>query len=366
MTRLPLPLATKSALVGLLAAMLLAGCIPASPTPAPSGSVSPASESTATPSDGESPRPLGSQPDARTEATCDDLVPPGSLDTLYTAPIALVDETRTGEAIGTVIAADWVIREAGGVACEWQDAESFVTSEGYFSYQGVRLLLLPATDAQSDAYFAEAGGGRRFAECTANFYCHLEARTDRGWWMSLTAFYFPTENPGTAALDALEQILGRVADLPAPSRFGGPLSGDGIDSLCDRQISPEQAAAALGAAVATVETSTYPSIWKTAEQIVGGSECRWYGGELRDATVTILPGGEWAMDRAVAAYGPAEQVPLPGTSSGGFLRPQVEAQGFDFAIDGDWVQVVVSQGSAVPPRDVLIAYAEAIIANATD
>lgn len=354
-------------LAALASAVLLAGCAPTVPSPSPAGTDSPSSTSTASPSDDESaPSALGSRPDARTEATCDHLVPPGSLNSLFPAPIALVDERRTGEAIGTVIAADWVIREAGGVACEWQDAESVVTSEGYFSYQGVRLLLLPATDAQSDPYFAEAGGGRRFAECTADYYCHLEARTDRGWWMSLTAFYFPTENPGTAALDALEQVLLRVADLPAPSRIDAPHSGDAVDSLCDRQITPVQAAAALGAPVATVETSSYPSIWTAAEQIVGGSECRWYGGELRDATVTVLPGGEWAMDRAVAAYGPAEQVPLPGTSSGGYLRPQVEAQGLDFAIDGDWVQVVVSRASAVPPRDVMIAYAEAIIANATD
>jgi len=361
MTRLPMP-----AFAGLLAAVLLAGCVPAAPTPAPTDTASPGSESTATPGDDDEAAAPGSRPDARTEATCDDLVPPGSFDTLFAAPIALVDETRTGGRIGTVISDEWVIREAGGVVCEWQDAESLVTSEGYFSYQGVRLLLLPATDAQSDPYFAEAGGGRRFSECTANYYCHLEARTDRGWWMSLTALYFPTENPGTAALDALEQVLFRVADLPAPSRVDAPRSGDAVDAACDRQITPAQAAAALGAASATVETTAYPSIWKAAEQIVGGSECRWYGGELRDAYVTVLPGGEWAMDRAVAAYGPAEPVPLPGTSSGGYLRPQVEAQGFDFAIDGDWVQIVVTQSSALPPREVMVAFAQAIIANATD
>jgi hypothetical protein len=109
------------------------------------------------------------------------------------------------------------------------------------------------------------------------------------------------------------------------------------------------------------------SLGSTARDAIGGSECFWSTSDWVTpvATVTVLPGGAWAMAEAVAAYGGAEAVELAGSDSGGWFRPQVEANGFDFAIDGTWVNISASDRSEEgDSRGVILTIAAAIIANA--
>jgi hypothetical protein len=351
---------TAVATATLLLAALVA-CVPTAPS-STGGDVPPTSPA---PDAADTIEP-GTRPAPRTNATCDLLAAPGSFDPLFTAPLTLVDATRTGEKVGTIIVDEWFARQAGGVACEWQSAHSLVTSEGYYDYQGVRLLLIPATAEQWAPFAAaEVPGGNRFAECTAR-ECRLEAHTDNGWWVSLWGYALPDEAPGAAPLDAFDRVLAVVAALPAPTS-STPIPSS-LATECAVVLTPAQAAASIGeSAAALVEERRFVSLGTTARDAVAGSECIWTAadGFTPVATVMVLPGGAWAMAESVDAYGAAEAVTLAGSDSGGWFRPQVEATGFDFAIDGAWVNVSASDRSEEgDSRAVILSIAAAIIANA--
>jgi hypothetical protein len=309
----------------------------------------------------------GARPPARTDSTCDDLAAPGAFDAAFSAPLDLVDATRTGERIGTFIADDWFARQAGGIACEWQSAQTLVTSEGVYDYQGVRLLLIPASDAQWGSFAAvESPGSTQITVCGAAAECRLDAYTDAGWWLSLSGYSGVDEIPGATAVDAFYGVLAIVAGLPAPApALASPAT---IGSECATVLTPAQAAASIGeSAPAVVEERGFESIGATARDAVGGSECIWSAadGFTPVATVTVLPGGAWAMAESVDAYGSAEAVSLAGSDAGGWFRPQVDTTGFDFAIDGTWVNIAASdRAEPGDARATILAIAAAIIENA--
>jgi hypothetical protein len=341
--------------------LLLTGCTPGTETPT---AVDPTSSALPTPDVDDDPDVLGERPAARTAASCNDLFDPASLAGAFPAALALVDETRTAERIGTVISDGWNVRQAGGLLCEWQDADSLVTSEGYSGYHGIRLLLLPATTAQWEPYgIAEAGGGTRVSDCPYDDECHLDAFTG-SWWLSVVARGIEAGDGGAVTAE-LDQVLSRVAELPAPTAPAPPDSGDLVPAACEQQLTAAQVLTATGASgTATVESPGYPSQWATARAAVGGTECGWAIDDYYGIYVTVLPGGAWALDIAAAAYGEATSVAIPGTTDGGVLRPQVEGLGLDFAYDGDWIQVVTYEGAYPRPgNDVLVSVAAAIVAN---
>lgn len=355
-TRLPVVAATT------LLLLTLAACTPAVPTPGasetPSTSPAPPAPQVAEP---------GARPTARTDATCDELAAPGVFDSLFTAPVSLVDASRTGERIGTIIVDQWFARQVGGIACEWQSAQSLVTSEGLYDYQGVQLLLIPATDAQWEPFAAaEVPGGTRLSECGSSPECRLEAHTGNGWWLSLWGYSVVAEIPEDPALDAFDGVLAAVAALAAPAAATPVDSSRWTD--CSSVLTGAQAAASIGESSPAVFVERgFVSLGTTARDAVGGSECIWTGadGFTPIATVTVLPGGAWAMTESVAAYGGAEPVELAGSDSGGWFRPQVESNGLDFAIDGTWVNIAASDRAvAGDSRDVILSVAAAIISNA--
>jgi hypothetical protein len=352
---------TRLSLLAVAAAVIvLAGCTPGPET----STADPTSSGLPTPTPNVDDDVLGERPDARTAASCADLFDPAALAGAFPAALALVDETRTAERIGTVISDGWYVRQAGGLLCEWQDADSLVTSEGYSGYHGIRLLLLPATTAQWEPYgIAEAGGGTRVGECPFDDECHVDAFTG-SWWLSMVARGIDSGD-SSAVTAEFDQVLARVAALPAPAAPAALDSGDLVPGTCDQQLTPAQVLAATGASgTVTVESPGYPSQWATARASVGGTECGWAIDDQYGIYVTVLPGGAWALAIAAEAYGGATPVAIPGTTEGGVLRPQVEGLGLDFAYDGDWIQVVTYEGAYPRPgNDVLVSVAAAIVAN---
>lgn len=344
--------------------LALTACTPGAP--APTTSATNPTES-ATPAPTDDARPLGSRPDPRTEAGCGDLLDPAAFAGAFPAAIAPVDETRTAERIGTVITDGWYVRQAGGLLCEWQDAGSEVGSEGYFDYHGIRMLLFPATLVQWEPVgAAEASGGRRFTDCAGSDFCHFEAFTG-DWWLSLNASGI-LDGRNDAVLARFEEVLTRVSALPAPRPAGASGSGDLVPELCEDQLTGPQLLAATGASGSTsLESgypSPYPSLWATARESLGGTECSWGIDGSYALSITVLPGGAWALDIAADAYGEATPVAIPGTTDGGVFRPQVEGMGLGFAYDGDWIQVVTYEGAFPRPgNDVLVSVAAAIVAN---
>lgn len=345
----------------LLLSTLLAACGPGIPTPTESPTAAPTLTPVplpvATTAGGEV---LGEQPAARTDATCDQLAPPATWNPVFGTDMSLVGPERTPERLGTVIVDAWVARQDGGVACEWQAAGAGVGSEGYGGSEVVRLQLIPATDAEWEPYSVTNGGGSRSSECGGGSYmCSLDIHID-GWWLAIWANNVP-DSEASATLALFEEIVSRVVDLADPAPAGPSESGDAIPAACDEQLTQAQVQAVVGSAVTLADDYSQPSLSTTASRAVGLTNCVWSNALGGGPTVTVLPGGAWAMAIAVAAYGEAEATDIPGLPGGGWLRPQLEATGLDFALDGDWVMITVGSGD----DRIAEALAAQFVANAS-
>lgn len=336
MTRLPL-------LVGVLLA--LAGCAATVEPPVPAGD--------------------GARPAARTEATCDDLAPEGRFDAFFWNRLELVGPDRTDERLGGRIPEAWLVRQAGGVACEWMGPSSVFEPDLADDFEGVSLRLLPATaedwaSSRDDGLDPHVGCGE--------WICWLDAFAPNGWWLELTAVGMPEESeyPVTAAF---EQILAVVIELPPPTPLEPPHSGDAVSSVCDQQIDPARVALATEVDAVAVHREDGIELADVALSAVGGSTCRWEtarGAHL--AEVRVLPGGAWAMREAAAADPTTDEVVVRGHESPGVLRDAGFGLTLDIAIDGDWVRIVVVDPSSFekPTREVATALGIALVHAASD
>lgn len=333
-----------SALPAALLVILLAGCV----TPiAPSEPGDPS---------------LGSRPTPRTTATCDELAPAGSFDAFFTAPLDLVGAERTEERLGNVFSDAWATREAGGLACEWQDATSVVDEHGSsLEFQGVQLRLLPAS-VELWHEFVGADEGDRVQVCAVVF-CRLDVFSANGWWLSLDASRLPVESEARVT-NAFDVIAERVAALPAPTAVDPPRSGDAIATTCGDQVAPHRVALAAGTAHAVGLQEPIGTLGDAALAATGGTACTWESDQRAFiAEITVLPGGAWAATEAARAHGATTEVVVRGHESPALERRDGSTLTLDLTIDGDWVRIDVVDDDhlGVAPKDVAMGIAIALV-----
>lgn len=367
---IPAPSRALPLVASALLLVVLAGCGGAS-TPTPS------TTSTSEPTPGETvvAAAPGSRPEPRTDAVCADLVTSALLDSTFGEPITLAGPERTAQYIG-ILADEWMVLQAGGLACEWMSAESIVASEGQFSYQGVRVYLLPApADLWAPYSAAEAGGTDRDVTCYDSS-CTLNRYFPAGWWLSVSGSntadgFADAEAELTPVFDA---IAGVVAALPAPtSPWSPPTPATALPATCDGLITGSQVATVLGIpGPAIPETPAYPSIYNAVETVVGGDTCRWLGADAFTDLVQIswLPGGVWAMDARTAAAEamsgtPATTLAVPGVDAPGVYVQHVDFESLSVNIGDNWVIIIGGHDGigSLTSQNALVALAGQIATN---
>jgi hypothetical protein len=357
-------------------------------TPAPAG---PASDPTPVGTDmtgtdatdtSDSAIASGERPDPAAPVECDDIANPALLDPLFTVPVNLAPPTRTFEYVGARIADEWIVRQAGGVACQWSDPEGISTSEGRY-YSGIDVRLLPASGPQWQAYSdAQGDGSDRWFSCTDYGDCSFDRYFSAGWWLSLNAFSIDAlPAPTAASLTTLtspvfSSIATRVAALPAPSSGWTPPAPDiAFGGGCTGVTTGARIATALGLS-ASVDTESYefPYLGSAALLSVGGSDCRWVrasdGWDI--AYIQVLPGGAWAQAAAKAtmeANGATVATPaVPGVPAGATAYYEhVDSTALDVVLGGSWVKITIGHGSVtggLSEQAALIAIATDIAAHA--
>lgn len=309
----------------------------------------------------------GGRPQARTDATCDDLAPADRFDAFFRDHLELVGPDRTDEHDGGPLPEAWLVRQAGGVACDWMGPTSVFEPQLADDFEGVTLRLLPATEDDWAAF--RGGDGLEPDYGCGPLLCWLDAFTPNGWWLDLVGIGMPEESeyPVTAVF---EQILATVAELPPPTDLEPPHSGDAVSPQCDQQIESARVARATGAERVEVEREDGVELADVALAAVGGTTCRWSTASgARLAEVRVLPGGAWAMEAAAAADPSAEEVVVRGHESAGILRDHGGAGvDLDLAVDGDWVRIMVWDPAqfAQPVREVATALGIALVHAASD
>ena len=309
----------------------------------------------------ETPEPAlasGEQPEPAADVTCNDLTNPAQLDPIFAVAVNLAPPTRTVEYVGSFIAEPWVVRQAGGVACQWSDPDGISTSEGRY-LAGMDLTLLPASGPQWQEFSDTQGDGsdRRFV-CSEYGDCQFDLYTATGWWLSLDAFNIDAlASPTEASLRTLTQpvftaIAATVAALPAPDPgWTAPTPDLTFGGGCTGVITGARLASALGAS-GSLDVETYGS---PALDLVGGSDCRWTSASDFSLAVyiTVLPGGAWAQDAAKAAM-VANGAPVPtpavtGVPAGATaLYYHVDATALDVVLGGTWIKIAIGNGPSSP------------------
>lgn len=354
--------------------------VPADPASDPTPATTDAADSTDTAADtavasGENPGPAG-------DIVCNDLSNPAQLDPIFAVPVNLAPPTRTFEYVGAQIADEWVIRQAGGVACEWSDPEGISTSEGRY-LAGMDLRLLPATGPQWQEFSDANGDGsdRRFS-CDDYGDCDYDRYFSSGWWLSLSAFNIDAlPSPSASALRTLtapvfSAIASTVAALPAPdSAWAPPVPDVTFGGGCAGVITGARLRAAVGmSGAADLEVENYPRAAKAALDAVGGTDCRWAltDGDYDIVYIQSLPGGAWAQAAQTAAMvangAPVPSPAVPGVPAGATSYfEHVDSSALDIVIGGSWVKIAIGHGTntgSLSEQAALIAIAADIAAHA--
>ncbi|MEO5920918.1 MAG: hypothetical protein ABIQ01_07220 [Pseudolysinimonas sp.] len=374
----------RHAVLGVVLTSVVLGTAACGLPPAPHATPdSPVVAATPEPADPAGPAAAsGERPEPAADVTCNDLTNPAQLDPIFAVAVNLAPPTRTYEYVGATIADEWVVRQAGGIACQWSDPEGISTSEGRY-LSGMDLRLLAASGPQWQEYSdAEGDGSDQRFSCSEYGYCDFDVYTATGWWLSLSAFNIdalpaPTEASLRAlTLPVFSSIATTVAALPAPDPgWAAPTPDIAFGGGCTGVTTGERIASALGLGVAVGnESYEYPYITTAAMLSIGGSDCRWVrasdGWDI--AYIEVLPGGSWAQEAAKAAMeANGATVPTPavaGVPAGATaLYHHVDSTALDVVLGGSWIKISISAGSetgVLSVEDALVAIGADIAAHA--
>ncbi|HEV7742144.1 MAG TPA: hypothetical protein VGO65_06970 [Pseudolysinimonas sp.] len=325
----------------------------------------------------------GERPDPAADIVCNDLTDPAQLDPVFAVPVNLAPPTRTFEYVGAQIADEWIIRQGGGVACQWSDPEGISTSEGRY-LAGMDLRLVRASGPQWQEFSDAQGDGsdRRFV-CDDYGNCDYDRYFSSGWWLSLSAFNIDAlSSPTASALRTLtspvfSSIASTVASLPAPGpAWAPPVPDVRFGGGCAGVITGARLRAAVGmSGAATLEEDNYPRAAKAALDAVGGTDCRWSltSPDFDVIYIQSLPGGAWAQAEQTAAMeanGASVPSPaVPGVPAGATSYfEHVDSSSLDIVLGGSWVKISIGHGTntgALSEHAALIAIAADIAAHAS-
>jgi hypothetical protein len=292
-------------------------------------------------------------------------VPAGSLASLFSTPLEAVGPERTSAYIATILDEWWVAQAAGGLACEWQDAESVVTSEGSYPYRGVRLLLAPAPHAAFDEFAHEFPEPDNDVQDCGEGICRRDVYIN-GWWLSLSGREFENEEYQGNAIRAYDAIIERVSALPAPRAIPHDST---LATDCTALLPADRIGHAFDVPASAVftEGEFRVNFRDTVLSQLGGTSCYLTVDGVDIGIVETLPAGAWAKEDAVAAYlelgGDEQLITIPGVDEPGSLRAQVEASGFDLVVDGDWIKVIIWNSVPYPIENAAYAIGNAMVGD---
>jgi hypothetical protein len=376
----------RTAALGVVLACVVMGTAACGPTPTPIATpdipISDTDSDTDDTDDGGIVLASGEQPEPAADVSCNDLTNPAQLDPIFAVTVNLAPPTRTYEYVGAQIAEEWIVRQAGGVACQWSDPDGISTSEGRY-LSGMDLRLLPASGPQWQEFSDAQGDGSdsRFS-CDDYGNCNYDVYTATGWWLSLAAFNIDSlASPSESALRSLTSpvfsaIAATVNALPAPDpTWSAPTADFTFGGGCTGVTTGDRLSTALGLGTTVdFEFLGFPRVGLAASDSVGGSDCRWARGSdgWDIAYIQVLPGGAWAQAAAKAAMeangGSVPTPAVPGVPAGATAYYQhVDSESLDIVLGGTWIKISMGNGSltgGLSPQAALIAIGADIAAHA--
>ena len=279
------------------------------------------------------------------------------------------------------------VLQRGGLVCQW----SAVTSVGSFvgspqGYTGLKVVVQPDAAADWQRFLdnndrPESGEWYCFNyREPAGTFCHLEALVN-GSWVSIEIVGIDPESTDNDVQLAdrvrpfVDGILSIVesADVTGPA-WSNPLA-EPLPSTCEALLPMTQVAAITartGLVAYDQARAPYPSESDGPPRV-----CDWgYGYESSFGSMTVVPGGAWALEQtlpAVSPSGAAAAIEITGADEDdrAWVRCTIPGQMcvLDLAIGRNWIQLALfgfdSDGNAVSadPAATITRLAEGVTAN---
>ncbi len=272
-------------------------------------------------------------------------------------------------------------RALGGLACEWNNGESYSEKRGLNpAYVGFRIVILPDAASQwaryIDYYGADGAGLYCFTAPSGVIGCNAnDLVTDR--WVEITSYGTISED-AAAALHTI--VLGAVAAAgPGAPPWTPPAGTLPLPTECAGLVPFGIVASAVGSTL-PIESSVGGGGWSLragANVNAGVVSCSWtYGAsDLSPGGIQSLGAGAWAWNEARPALttpSTPEALPIGGLedSDQAWIRcaPANTECVVDLVIGGNWIEFVLYQddgfGSGVSdPRAAATTIAEGVVAT---
>lgn len=349
-------LVLRASLMALSIAVLVSAC--SSPVAPP---VESSAASSPTPTQTSSEEVESAQPEPLIDLDCDDFAPIAEIGTIAGVP-ERDPRTASFDLFESVPVAD-VVRNAGGLACEFSDGGSWVTdtSEGRAineSWHGAAVYVVPnAAGAEATvspiSTCGDSSTNARFTVCSFHF-------TAGGAWVHIVVSTNDKRETIFAIRDFVTATVAAAASTPgpierAPGTFAPPPD---CAALID-------AATVLGASDITVNYAIELGSEAEASYYTENIGCEYFSeSKAHVVEVLVYPGGAWAAELNLPTLvgSPVAFADLEGlvhctaVPDWGFTMCTVEV-----VVDGTWVRAIGNTATEAESTAIAVAAATAVL-----
>jgi len=348
-THLKIGRSAASLLLAAAVAATLVACTP--PAPTPSASPAPAASPAPTPTASVgvaaalSPQPI-------IDLTCAELLADSTVAAQFAVPVVPADAAismMTAARIG--MGAGYVVRSLGGLACEWNNGESYSSYRGYNpAYVGYRVVVLPDAASQWANYLRSRpeGAGQFCGSISPDGLSCSSNDLVSDLWVEIKTYGVISDVAAAALRTSV--IDGVSAAAPVAQVWLPPAGTLPLPTDCGGLVPYSTVTSALGSSVPLVGfrdgVGGNPSLWSGANVNAGVGGCGWYypDTDYGFGEISTLAGGGWAWDEARPALTtPAVPEPLviAGLSAAdqAWIRcaPANAECVVDLVIGGNWI-----------------------------
>lgn len=359
--------APRAVLVAALA-LALAGC---GPTPLPPGS--PSGANAQGPSQAPSPAPTvvaSVQPDPLIDLDCSDFAGVASIGTI--AGVTERDPRgAVAEMLDVVSLAD-IVRNAGGVACEFSDGGEWrvTNADGGYplntSWRGAAIFIVPNVAAAAESLISDSSCGD-LTNSSSNV-CQVDFAAGTSWVTVVSS----SSDRGTTFRAVRDHVKGIVEGAASqagpiarePGTFQPPRD-------CASLVPTAKVAALLGGSDVSADRSIQLQVAAEATFVTENTGCDWWrdtGDSL--AQVHVYPGGAWAAALTLSGLS-ATAVELDGILDNDTALSHctdVSAEDFwictaEVVVDGTWLRATGIGPDEATSTTIAVALAEAVLSH---
>jgi hypothetical protein len=308
------------------------------------------------------------QPQPLIDLDCSDFAGVASVGTI--AGVTERDPRGVIAEISDVVPLADMVRNAGGVACEFSDGGLWKapTADGGVeintAWRGAAMFVVPNVGAAADDLALEAACGEPVnglqSVCVVNFMVGA----------SLVTLAVSTNDRRETRLAVTQQVTDIVASAPSKA---GPIERS-LGTFqpprdCATLVPTAQIASLLGGSDVMVDRPIQNLIAAEATFLTENIGCQWY----RDsgptvADVHVYPGGGWAADLTLPGLGatPIEIVGLGDGDTAVSHCADFSEYGYchvELVVDGTWVRAIGGGPDQATSTAIAVAVAEATVAQ---